>query len=371
MRKHFHYVLCLSEVKGMNIIMEISHKLAAQIVTAICDVVKKDINLIDISGVIIGSTDARRIGQFHAAGAAAVRGNSPVIVDELHPFEGARPGINYPIFLEDNAIAAIGITGDSTELSPYGFLITKITEVFLKEQKINEELSSKHRALHYLITSLIYNDVKNRSQINALLAEYRINTAEEFSVLSVKLEDVSLEPSLRLFFQNLHIDLSTYLYPNEWVTIFTRSDFARFPMDSFIRTYKGRLFAGQGDFLPLHQLSRSYSNAVTARRHAYRFSVTYCNIDNISIEIILESLPENIQSLYAEKFFRGLSEKELYILKTYLEQDMSLKNTAEILNIHKNTLQYQLDLIEHKSGLNPRNFHNAFLFQLALFCRRK
>ena len=85
--------------------MEITKELAAQIVTAIYEVVKRDIKFDLIrDGRIIGSSDQKRIGDFHQAGAYAAKEKKRMIVDEEHPFEGARPGINYPIFLENRGI---------------------------------------------------------------------------------------------------------------------------------------------------------------------------------------------------------------------------------------------------------------------------
>ena len=52
--------------------MEISKKLASQIVEAVYEVVKKDTNLIQPSGLIIGSTDRSRIGYY--TGTSGVRG---------------------------------------------------------------------------------------------------------------------------------------------------------------------------------------------------------------------------------------------------------------------------------------------------------
>ena len=90
--------------------MEVSKTLAAQIVHAVYEVVKTDTNLISPSGHIVGSTDPDRIGSFHAAGAYAAKTGAPVFVNEAHPFEGAKPGINYPIFLNHAPIAVIGLT---------------------------------------------------------------------------------------------------------------------------------------------------------------------------------------------------------------------------------------------------------------------
>jgi len=349
--------------------MELSKKLASQIVIAISEVVKNDINLINSSGIIIGSTDDKRIGTFHAAGYQAVHSALPVMVDSQNLFEGAKEGINYPIFLEGIPIAAIGITGKPNELEQFGFLITKITEVFLKEQQLNEEMISESRLLHYLITSLIYDNIQNQKQLDALLIKYQINPSDEFAAMSIKLTDSHLENSLRFFFSNLGCRLSLYLYPNEWVVIFNRNSFQDFNSQQFITQFEGKLSAGLGPFGTLYQVSQSYSNALIARNHAQSLQLTFCSSEHISIEFMLENLPKDIQALYSEHTLEKFSEKELHILQTYFSNNLSLKDTSAALFIHKNTLQYQLDRITEKSGKNPRNFQDAFALQLALLCK--
>lgn len=348
--------------------MEISKILASQIVNAVYEVVKKDTNLINPSGIIIGSTNEKRIGTFHAAGAYAIEHGIPVFVDNMHPFQGAKDGINYPIFLADTAIAAIGITGDPEELKPFGFLITKITEVFLKEQQLNQQMVSRDRALHYLITSLIYDNIPNQRQLDQLIQEFGLNREDEFAALSVKLEDTSLENSLRFYFHSIGCKLSLYLYPNEWVVIFDKCMFQQFKPKEFTAKYHGQISAGLGDFGTLYQLSHSYNNARLARKHAQNQNLEFCDIGNVSIEFILESIPSDIQHTYADRILQSLSEKELHILKMYFSNNLSLKETSALLFIHKNTLQYQLDRITEKTGLNPRVFQDAFLLQFALYC---
>lgn len=349
--------------------MEISKNLASQIVEAVYEVVKKDTNLIQPSGLIIGSTDSSRIGTYHAAGAYAIKQGIPVYVDPEHPFQGARGGINYPIFLDTQAIAAIGITGNPEELKAYGFLITKITEVFLKEQKLNQEMLSKDRALHYLITSLIYNNIPNQTQFDALIREYALDPSLDYAALSIRFQDASLEPSLRFYFASIGCPLSLYLYPNEWVVLFHRTQLERFHPDDFSARYRGAVAAGLGDFVPLYQIFRSYANAQIARKHAQRQQLDFCDIQDISIEFLMESIPADMKSIYANRILGKLTEKERSILLAYLSNDLALKETAEQLFIHKNTLQYQLERIAEKTNLNPRHFQDAFLLQFALLCK--
>ena len=60
------------------------------------------------------------------------------------------------------------------------------------------------------------------------------------------------------------------------------------------------------------------------------------------------------------------SEKEQKLLKTYFANNMSLKETAKQLYLHKNTLQYQLDKIWKTTGYNPRNFKDATVLYVGL-----
>lgn len=350
--------------------MELSRQLASQIVNAVYEVVKNDINLINAFGIIIGSTNPQRIGTFHEAGSEAVKTGAPVYVDSGHRFKGTQNGINYPIFLEGQPVAAIGITGNPDELQQFGFLITKITEVFLKEQQLNEEMLSENRSLHYLVTSLIYDNIQNQKQLELLLDKYEIDPAQEYAALSIKMPDTTLEPALRFYFAALGCRLSLYLYPNEWVVIFDRETFGRFSPSEFGSRFQERVHSGMGPFCTLYQLNQSYRSAQAAREHAQQRNAVFYNIEDISIEFVMESLPGSIQRLYADHVLKQLNPRELHILKTYFNCSLSLKTASEKLFIHKNTLQYQLDKIAERTGLNPRVFHDAFMLQFALFCKQ-
>ena len=56
---------------------------------------------------------------------------------------------------------------------------------------------------------------------------------------------------------------------------------------------------------------------------------------------------------------QGLASEDLQILKVYYSQDMSLQKTCELLNMHKNTLQYRLNRIREICGYDPRRFRDG------------
>lgn len=348
--------------------MQLSDGLANQIVHAIHEVVKRDTNLIAPSGKIIASTDPDRIGTIHTAGAFAVQKGLPVFVDEAHPFQGAKPGINYPIFLDHTPIAAIGITGPPEELKAYGFLITKISEVFFKEQHLSEEFLSETRAIHYLVTSLIYNNIQDPSRLRLLLDQYQLSSQKQYAVFALYMHDVSLETSLRFYFRNLGCPLFHYLYPNEWIVIFDEASFQHFQPQDFSARFHGQVVSGLGSFSSISQLHHSYRSASLARTHAQRIRSDFYDSRCLSLEFILEHLPPEARQILVSQVLASLTKKERHLLNCYFSNNLSLTETAGQLHIHKNTLQYQLNHIAQKTSWNPRTFQDAVFLQLALCC---
>ena len=348
--------------------MTISKHLAQQIVEAIHDVIKRDINLIDHQGCIIGSTDKARLGSFHEAGFQAVRTARPVAADDGSGYKGTRPGMNYPIFMDQQAIAAIGITGDPGQLQQYGFLATKITEVFLKEQQLGEEMNSENRMLHYLITSLIQGNAGNPQALAEAMEHFKMDPAGQYAVLSVKAVDQEIQKDFNLYLRQKDFRLALYLYPGQWTVLLDQEHIRRLDSAAFERAFEGKLYAGLGDFTAADGLPRSYEQARLARSHARQSKKALCSIAGISARTLVGSLSGDMRRLYGQNVLHSLTEKELATLNIYFQTDCSLKEAAARLYIHKNTLQYQLDRITEKTSLNPRNFQDAFALQLALLC---
>ncbi|MBM6821147.1 sugar diacid recognition domain-containing protein [Fusobacterium mortiferum] len=77
--------------------MEISKKLAQSIVFEMKKIIEKDLNFIDSNGIIIASTDDKRIGSYHEGGKQVVLKNDIVKVTRDEEYIGAKKGINLPL----------------------------------------------------------------------------------------------------------------------------------------------------------------------------------------------------------------------------------------------------------------------------------
>lgn len=348
--------------------MNMNRTLAQQIVDAVYEVVKQDINLINKKGIIIASTNPSRIDSFHEAGYEAVKRREPIFVESSQQFLGAQPGVNYPITIEDVTVAAIGITGNCEEVQQFGFLVTKITEVFLKEQQLKEQLHSKKRQMNYLIQSLITNEVGDEDQFINNLTSMGFDLNKEYAAVSIKINSLQMEKELNFLFDSKDWSFFMYVYPNEFVLILDENQLKQLLSLKVWMTeqYKGKLTVGIGTFTTIKMLFQSYENAKLAGKYAKSANQMFTHMDQLDISIILGSLPENRKQQFVKRIFSKLKTEDIALLKVYFEHELSLKETADLLNIHKNTLQYRLDKIWEYTNYNPRKFRDGVILYLGI-----
>lgn len=77
------------------------------------------------------------------------------------------------------------------------------------------------------------------------------------------------------------------------------------------------------------------------------------------------------KSILAEKTLQPLEKEGLFqTLTIYFKNNLNIKFTARDLGIHRNTVNYRLNLIKSKTGLDPKNFESAVIIKLSLFMRK-
>ena len=354
---------------------KISENLAQEIVNAVKEVVDKDINFIDKNGVIIGSTDKKRLNTFHEAGYKAIKTLTNVIVEGNSEYEGSKSGINYPIKINNEAMGAIGITGEPKEISKYGFLVTKITEVFIKEQQLNYKFEADKQRINYVVKSLIYNDIEDKMEIENILQDFNISVNQRFAVVIMQINKnykggniEVIENDITKVFNSIGNIFKIYIYPNEFIVLINEERYEKLKviyMDT-LKKYKGSLIGGVGRLKNLYSTYKSYQEARIALKYSSKHNKVLTYIDDLDLELILENIDDEIKKQYMEKTLGMLDCEDINLLEAYYRNNMSLKQTSDELYIHKNTLQYRLEKIYNKCNLNPRNFNDSVILYLAI-----
>ena len=106
--------------------MIISKTKMQRIADEIGDVINKHINIMDELGVIIASTDISRIGTLHGGARRIIEEKlTQLTVDSSDNFIGAKNGINLPLFINEQCVGVVGITGSVEEVGALGSVIKK------------------------------------------------------------------------------------------------------------------------------------------------------------------------------------------------------------------------------------------------------
>ncbi|WP_078408900.1 CdaR family transcriptional regulator [Priestia abyssalis] len=351
---------------------EISSSLAQMIVDAAKEVIGKDINFIQLDGKIIASTDSSRIGSFHEAAFRVKEKRNIVEVSENDAFKGTKKGINYPVMINQQMLGIIGISGDPEECKSLGFLLTKITEVLIKEQMIAGKVHSLDELRSSVVRMLIFENEKENAFLkehlqhfqyeleeNAFVSIIHVNGLDNPSSLPAHMHDILLKQGVKLF---------TYLFPNRYAIIVNESQY-KSVIKSFAAYFDSLSIScsiGIGSIGALEELATSYKHAKLALKYALSKQVFVCEYASLDLEMIMESMHPHIREEYITKLIGELSEEEITLLHTYYKYNLSLKKTAAELFIHKNTLQYRLEKIAKKTKVNPRDYHDSVKLYIAL-----
>ena len=91
--------------------MFVSKETAQAIVEEMKAATGHDINLMDDQGVILASTDPKRVGEEHGGAKRLLSQGLQrlVVYDDEEP--GTRKGVNLPVYMEGTPVGVIGITG--------------------------------------------------------------------------------------------------------------------------------------------------------------------------------------------------------------------------------------------------------------------
>lgn len=351
----------------------ISQRTAQQIVDTVKDVCGQNINYIDISGTIYASTDPSRIGKFHEIGKQVVLTGETIEVSQGESFYGTYAGVNIPIIYKGELTAVIGISGAPEEVRRFGYLAQKITLLLLREQESDYRNNNRKNQMNYIIRSLIDEEHCKNRRIHEYIHEHKIDDSIEHQLVLIKLDSRYnpsnlglLETSITQMYQSTSSPLYTFNYPNEYILIAdTTALSARMSaFQQFASEYEQLAVVSVSSRHGIYEQFRAYQEAKLALKFSKSGNIS--EYTHLGIEMLCMDQDTDIKELFQKKYLADLSDEERQLLTIYYDHNMSLAETSQVLYIHKNTVQYQLERISKKTGYNPRQFRDAAGFYAAL-----
>lgn len=109
--------------------------LAQQIANEITDVIGHNVLITDESGIVVGSGDESRVGQFHEASVEVVRSRRTTAhsSEDVRDLVGTLPGVTIPLVIDDTVVGTIGLSGSPDEVVQFGLVVKRQTEILMQE----------------------------------------------------------------------------------------------------------------------------------------------------------------------------------------------------------------------------------------------
>ncbi len=358
-------------------------ELAEKIVREVQKLIAEEIIVVNTEGIIMASTNRDRIGTFHEGAFITSQQKKKLIITEKDTpqLKGVKSGINLPIFFQHDVIGVIGITGDPETVTPFGEIIRKMTELLISENYYGEQFDYHSRAMETFVLEWLQakepsSDLLERARALTINLElHRTAVIIEFEQREHPLSRDVWSSILNSFSQNKN-DVVTRS-GNERIIVLIDCSVSVQPtsikhrLEHFLLYIKNSFglsaYAGVGQCAAPPGLHHSYAQAERALKLARRNRGIIFD-EELILEMVTGELTSEIKSEYIQRTIEPLlTEKDL--LETLVElfnQNHSLKNTAQSLHIHINTLHYRLKKIEELTHLNPNSIHDLFCLYLAV-----
>jgi carbohydrate diacid regulator len=358
--------------------MELLPRLAKKIIHEVKKLISEDIIIVSNEGIIVASTDSRRINKFHEGALECVRTMKTLIIDEadVHKYRGVKAGVNFPLIYNQNVIGVIGITGLPEKVMPYGKLLKKMTELMVHEKYITEQLDWEQKTLVSFIFDLLQLKTLTTDLVDrAKLINFDLESNRQLILLATDNVDTSSEKYTKFITKNLLKDKNDYLISwgrERFLAILKNKHNPtnlKIHLDAMTNEYRNAfesdIYVGVGQIVSPNNIFISYEQACLALEESIKKKETVFE-EQLRIEMLLREIPIDIKREYLKRTIDPLiyDEQLVSTLKCYFKNNLSIKETAEEMHVHINTLHYRLKKIEEKTGINIKKFENLVTFYL-------
>lgn len=360
--------------------MNIPIDIATKIVKDMKEIINQDLNFIDINGVIIASTDNRRVGTKHEAAQKCISTNSVIVINNDTEYKGSKKGINIPVYLDNNIVGVIGITGERNEVEKYGKIIKSMTEILVKEAWLKEILMKKREHNRNIVENLLFSEHKNYDFYSSIEEPYSVivgnfNNSIGNSEELYRFLEGYLSFNKKNIFTLIADEIIILMNENNKKYIRDIVISMQIRMKEVMK-YNFKFGIGKLVNTDIDDFKISYIEAKNALQYGVNFEteknvILYSELD---LGILFPSLNQYKITEFTEKVFKGLSEKEIdffaEIFNKYKKNNGSIKEASEELFMHKNTLQYQLNKLEKITGYNPRSLSDFSILDMAFSLKK-
>lgn len=396
--------------------MELTRVMADRLLRKLESTQPYDVVIINADGIIVSATNERIVGTRHADATQRLREYRSQIQkspSQKGPLSVKERGNGRCLFVHNQLVGAIGLSGQEEQITPYLEMAKTISELLL-ELELGIQAESVQKAPQAQILMRLLSLHTDKVKLRGALLSHEIDVDTPHTLLAVRFSPLAAETvtlvaqdsnSMELLFQNAF---------NNAFSLFKRR--FSFSGDLILPDAKKAMvfvFCADRSYIPEQseqKISQLCQLIVEDARLHYRLSAKVaigkrcCCLDDYdgqyyqmveSLKIGERMFPElsilhgksrvlgNITSYIPEVTKKTVVEyafgkilnspqKEMYLctLEEYFKNNLNIGDTAQNLYIHRNTLQHRFKKIEELTGYCVYNLDDLLTLRLALMFYR-
>ncbi|WP_409254051.1 CdaR family transcriptional regulator [Bacillus sp. SCS-153A] len=381
--------------------MRITKEIAIPIIQKLTNSMNYNINIMDDQGVIIASSDPKRVDSIHEGAIEVQKWKKPIIIEseESSRFLGAREGVNLPIEFLNEIIGTVGITGKPEQVLELAQM-TKITvELMLQQAYLQQQAQFEQQQLHSWMMELMNPDSFDEKKLaNHAKHFLKLDLEKVFAVILVEVPALSsLDPLKDLMKRNrlwneINENIKLYLQETAFMDITHEGliiigvelppyksqvqlieAFFNKLMKRNKKLYAETRIAAGGRYSFVSGIRKSYFEASQSLNLMKKF-MEYKNISHIDewgLIKLLDEVPVSFRRGFMEQYDIEKLPPELFnTLQALFDSDHNLTLTAKNLHIHRNTLAYRLESIHQIMNLNPKSMNDLVILKILLLLKQ-
>ena len=267
--------------------------------------------------------------------------------------------------------------GDSEDVKKCAILCAELINVLMRE-----ELG--HSSREQVLRQILRGDVDG-AELESMAAEHDIALQKNRCVLYFHFQEIEVETAIHMMKDAMddehdmitevgHHAIAMLKAVEEDADYAELEEYANAIESSFLAEAGTTVYIGISDCrTELVAVPEAFSEARAAINvgriyHANKHVFVY---RNLLLERFLSEVSPELGASYNARLFnrktaRLFNDEMVHTIETFFDNSLNLSETARKLYIHRNTLVYRLEKVQHAIGLDLRNFDDAVTFKMMM-----
>lgn len=345
--------------------MKLDPTMAQTIVKKMMDKIPYNINMMDENGYIIASGNSSRLNTLHVGAQMAIEQRKALLMEKEYGVHG-QPGINMPVFFNNDIVGVIGITGNPTKVQPLAALLRTATELLLEQTEIDK----KRRESEHLINNFLFqwtqitDNIESNTDLLLTANKLNINIMKPRTAIAIKGQQSS----------NFRIDAKDFIIPLSGNIKIILTEFRQNILTIIDYCTNHNLIIGVGE--QTINVGKSINQAVQTINFntilPQKNFIYYRQIEFWDNLLKTSTMKNQLLELFRSLNTSQMGQDLIATIGAYVVNNQNVDQTSKYLHVHRNTLNYRLKKINAITEYNPQETLDLFrLFLGYLYFKTK